>query len=203
VTRAADLFRRAVALLQARDPSVAALLPELERFPAYAEGWLALGEVLHQSGQTNAALASLGRAAQSSAPGAHRLGQVLVELGRGDAALAAFVKAVALDPGFAAAWYSLALSRQDKGEHAEAAEAYAEALRQRPDFHEAALNLGIALQEAGKLEAALDAYGVALRLRPDSFGRIAQALASGRTGALWLDPSVLRRDLLRRGAIGS
>ncbi len=110
----------------------------------------------------------------------------------------AFRKAVTLDPDRATAWYSLGLSLEDRRVYAEAAEAYRTALRLHPDFHEAAFNLGIVLQEAGQMDAAMDAYADALRTKPASFGRIAQALVSGRTGALWLRPADLRLALASR-----
>ena len=106
---------------------------------------------------------------------------------------------MAIDSSRAEAWYSLGLARQDDADHRGAAQAYAEALRLRPGFQEAALNLGIALQEQGRLEEALDAYGTALRQHPEGFGRIAQALVSGRVGVLWLDLEALRRHLVGRG----
>lgn len=200
------LFQRAIQLLQAGDPAVASVLPQLERFPDFGAGWLALGEFLQGAGKHDAAAVALGRAARAqpaNAPAAHRLGQCLIELGRRNAAIAAFAHAVQIDPAFAEAWYSLGLAQGDGGQHARAAEAYRAALHARPEFHEAALNLGIALQETGDLDAATDAYATALRLRPDSFGRIAQALTSGRTGILWLDLQALRRHLLERGSAGA
>ncbi len=199
---AARLFQRVIQLLRAGDARAAPLLPELERFPDYAAGWLALGEFLHAAGHHGAACTALGRAARAHPPSwaaAHRLGQCLIELGQRQAAVAAFVQAVTIDASHAEAWYSLALARQDDADHGGAAEAYRTALRLRPTFHEAALNLGVALQEQGRLEEALDAYAAALRLRSKSFGRIAQALVSGRVGVLWLDLEALRRHLLGRG----
>ena len=46
----------------------------------------------------------------------------------------------------------------------------------------------------------MDAYARAWRLRGESFGRVAQALASGRVGRVWLRPSALERDLAARVA---
>ncbi len=200
---AARLFQRVIQLLRAGDARAASLLPELEQFPDYAAGWLALGEFLHAAGHHDAACTALGRAARAHPPSwaaAHRLGQCLIERGQRRAALAAFAQAVAIDASRAEAWYSLGLARQDDADHDGAAQAYRAALRLRPAFHEAALNLGIALQEQGRLEQALDAYAAALRLRPQSFGRIAQALVSGRVGVLWLDPEALRRHLVGRSS---
>ncbi len=200
---AARLFQRVIRLLQTGDTRAAQLLPELERFPDYAAGWLALGEFLHAAGHHDAACTALGRAARAHPPSwaaAHRLGQCLIERGQRPAALAAFSQALAIDGSRAETWYSLALARQDDADHGGAAQAYRAALRLRPGFQEAALNLGIALQEQGRLDEALDAYGIALRLRPESFGRIAQALVSGRVGVLWLDLEALRRHLVGRGS---
>ena len=198
---AATLFRRAIRLLRAGDPAAAALLPRLEQFPQYGPGWLALGEVLDHAGRREAALAAFGRAARAHPPSslaAHRFGQCLIGNGRRADAVAAFLHAVAIDPDFAQGWYSLGLTQQDGGDHEAAARSYRRALHARPEFHEAALNLGAALQEQGRMEAAMDAYALALHLRAEGFGRIAQALVSGRSGVLWLDPDALRRALVLR-----
>jgi tetratricopeptide (TPR) repeat protein len=197
------LFQRAIRLLQSGDPAVASVLPQLERFAEFGAGWLALGEFLHDAGKHDAASVALGRAARAqpaSKLAAHRLGQCLIEMGRRDAAIAAFAQAVSIDPAFPEAWYSLGLAHGDDGDHARAAQAYRTALRLRPGFPEAALNLGIALQDAGDVDGAMDAYAMALHLNAGSFGRIAQALTSGRTGVLWLDTQALRRALLERGS---
>jgi tetratricopeptide (TPR) repeat protein len=130
---------------------------------------------------------------------AWRHGQYLREAGASDAALAAFRRALAIDPGYADAWFSLGLLLQDRHETASAASAFAEALAARPDWHEAALNLGIARQDDGDLDGAMAAYGIAYRLRPEAFGRIAQSLVSAPTGRLWLDLDRLR-DVLAHAA---
>ena len=191
----ATMFHNAINLLRAGDPAAAQAIPELERFPDYGPGWLALGAFLQDRGKFEAAIVALGRAAPSSVTAAHRLGQCLVATGRYDDAIASFHAALRLDAHFAQAHYSLGLAYQDTGDHAAAARAYRAALRTQPDFHEAAFNLGVSLQEARDLDAALAAYGAAFQLRPDSLARIAQALTSARLGALWLDPSALRSAL--------
>lgn len=197
----APLFRAAIDALQAGDPASAQLLPELERHPDYAPGWLALSDVLRQRGQPEAATMTLLRVLRSRSatpPMLHQAGQALVAAGQREAAVAAFSRAVTHDPGFAAAWYSLGLALQDARHFIASAEAFESARRLRPDFHEAAFNAGVAWQEAGRMEAALRAYAGAYRLRPDSFGRIAQALIAAPTGALWLRPSALRAVLVER-----
>jgi tetratricopeptide (TPR) repeat protein len=195
------LFKQAAEHLAAGDPAAARLLPALERFPDYAPGWLLIGDVLRRAGRRDAAAMALGRALQgrpASAALTHRIGQGFVELRDGAQAITAFRRALALDPDLAAVWYSLGLALEDGRDYAEAAEAYRAALRLKPDFHEAAFNLGTVLQEAGRMDAAMDAYAAALRMKPTSFGRIAQALVSGRAGVLWLRPAELRLALASR-----
>jgi tetratricopeptide (TPR) repeat protein len=195
------LFQQAARHLAAGDAAAARLLPALERFPDYAPGWLMIGEVLQRAGRRDAAAMALRRALQgqlASAALTHRIGQGFVALRDSAQAMAAFRRALALDPELAVAWYSFGLALEDARDYAEAAAAYGAALRLKPDFHEAAFNLGTVLQEAGRMEAAMDAYAAALRLKPASFGRIAQALVSGRSGALWLRPAELRLALSRR-----
>jgi tetratricopeptide (TPR) repeat protein len=192
-------------LLRARQP--AAALVGFERALGAEPGMLAalLGRA--------AALAALGRggeavetlrAAEALAPRAaeipYRQGLLLRQAGDAAGARQALARAVALDSGRAEAWFSLGLACEDQDDAPAAVAAYAAALRAKADFHEAALNLGIARQECGDFESALDAYATALRLRPESYGRIAQAVVSRRTGRLWLDPEGLRKILAARSA---
>jgi tetratricopeptide (TPR) repeat protein len=195
------LFREMLRLLEAGDGAAAALQPRLEAFPAYAPGWLALGEVLRARGQQAAAILAFRRAAAAGEVPAllHRAGQGLAALGQGKAAEAAFRRALSLDPDFSPAWYSLGLALQDSRDFPGAAEAFGEALARKPDFHEAAFNRAAVLQEAGQMDAALAAYAAAYKLRPESFGRIAQALVASPQGALWLKPSALRAVLTADG----
>ena len=189
----------------AGDQTAGSLLPALERFPDYAPGWLLIGDVLLRAGRRDAAAMALGRALHGQPASAgliHRIGQCFVELRDTATATAAFRKSLSCDPNFVGAYYSLGLLLQDLGDHAAAAAAYGAALRLQPDFHEAAFNLGFAYQEAGRMDDAMDAYSDALRLKPESFGRIAQALVSGRTGTLWLRPADLRVALTRHVAVG-
>ena len=117
-------------------------------------------------------------------------------------ALAFFERAHGLQPERAerrhavgAAWFELALKRQDAGDLAGAAAALRSALFLLPQYAEAEVNLGIVLQESGDIDGAMSAYGRAYRLREDTFGRIAHALAAANTGRLWLDLDELRAAL--------
>lgn len=185
------------------------MLPQLDRHDGFAGGWLTIGDALLARGRADASLIAIKRglrglpaetATDQASRVRHLLGRALLAAGRHGPAVTAFEQAVALDPAFADAWYSLGLLHQDHGRHAAAAACYRSALDARPDFHEAALNLGVALGECGLIEQALDAYARALALRPASFGRIAQSLVSGRTGLMFLDPGRLRANLQARVA---
>ena len=79
--------------------------------------------------------------------------------------------------------------------HAGGDRAYRRSIEAQPDVPEAHVNLGLNLQNAGDLDAAIASYRCAMRLRPDTFGRIAQAMTSAKTGRLWLNSAQLRRML--------
>lgn len=117
-------------------------------------------------------------------------------------ALALFERAHGLQPdrperrhAVGAAWFELALKRQDAGDLAGAAAALRSALFLLPHYAEAEVNLGIVLQESGDMDGAMQAYGRAYRVREDTFGRIAHALGAASTGQLWLDLDALRTAL--------
>jgi tetratricopeptide (TPR) repeat protein len=199
----AALFKRCCRFLMQGNPCAALLLPKLEKYPDFASGWEDLGTTLERAGQSEAAGVSFLRAAaayiraETSNPAAASLaqGRCLRRAGRLDEAVAAFSAAVAQDLSLAEAWFSLGLAQQDRGMRQEAIVAFAQALVLRPCWHEAALNLGVAWQEAGDLERAIDAYAIAYTARPEALARIAQALATGRTGRVWLNIERLRRLL--------
>ncbi len=93
------------------------------------------------------------------------------------------------------AWFQVSLQRQDAHDLDGAAEALREVLRLMPGRAEAQVNLGIVLQESGRMDEAMLAYGRAYRLREDTFGRIAHALSTPKTGRLWLRLDDLRTAL--------
>jgi tetratricopeptide (TPR) repeat protein len=187
------------ALLVLGDPSLdAALAWTADKHPSRAAEWQQLGVALQRAHRQAAALAAFTRAAAADPKlAAARFGRGLLlrDAGRMQAASSELEDAVALDPAASGAWFALGLTRQDLNDEAGAAAAFQAALAIRADFAEAAVNLGIALQRLGDITAAMDAYRTAVRIRPDTFGRIAQALTSARTGMLWLSPAALRRAL--------
>lgn len=197
-TLARPAFLLCATLLEDGDPRALSMFDDLRaRFPGEAGGWDEIGQVLAGAGEREAALACFARALQAAPdhPRAMRVGLTLKELGRVAEAASAFEQAFALDPRSVRAGFLLGLCLQDAGDAAGAAAAYRAVLALDPRRAEAAVNLGTVLQDAGDLAAAKDAYRQALTARPDTFGRIAQAMTTSRTGELWLDLGQLRRAL--------
>jgi tetratricopeptide (TPR) repeat protein len=187
------------ALLALRDPNLdQAVQAALRRYPDDAVACQALGLALQRAGFSRIALVafSAAAAADPALANAHfGRGLLLRDAGRMAEARDALKRAVAVDPTAAGAWFALGLTCQDLLDEAAAAVAFAAALRSRPEFPEAAVNLGIARQRLGDMDGAMEAYRTAVRIRPDTFGRIAQAVTSSRTGVLWLDLGGLHRAL--------
>jgi len=187
------------ALLALGDPSLdAAVRAALRRYPDDAAACQALGVALQRAGFRRIALDAFSAAAQADPALANAhfgRGLLLREAGRMTEAKDALTLAVGLDANAAGAWFALGLTWQDLLDEAAAAVAFAAALQSRPGFAEAAVNLGIARQRLGDMDGAMEAYRAAVRIRPDTFGRIAQAVTSARTGVLWLDLGGLHRAL--------
>ncbi|WP_428377127.1 tetratricopeptide repeat protein [Lichenicoccus sp.] len=81
-----------------------------------------------------------------------------------------------------------------------ARDAYLRALALEPQRAQTWHNLGSAYQAVSDLPAALSAYARALQLDPHGFPRIAQELAAGRCGAVWVSADDLRRTLAASAA---
>ncbi len=166
-----------------------------------------LGLLLAEAGANEEALhwvghaTTLGRSAETLAA----LGRVLALQDRWLDAVPVLQEALVLTPGFAAAQqllnragaalYRLGTARHDSGAPAEAVPAYRAALALDPRRFETWHNLGSALQALGALDDALHAYAQAYRLDPACFPRIAQELAAGRAGQVWLRAADLRSYL--------
>ena len=110
---------------------------------------------------------------------------------------AALQQVLRVQPNAPDTWFALSLACHALHERDAEAQALQRTLALQPDHVEANVNLGIVAQERGDLGAAMACYGRAYRARNDSFGRIANALCSERSGALWLDLDALRDALLR------
>jgi tetratricopeptide (TPR) repeat protein len=86
---------------------------------------------------------------------------------RWDEAAEAYERALAIDPGYAAAWNNLGLLRHRTGRYEEAGRCYRRALEADPSCVQAAFNLGALQEDLGDLGAAIVWYRRALEMEPD------------------------------------
>lgn len=139
-------------------------------YPEDAFGRKALGTVLLQCGQYEAAAGVLAEAAAMPGEDAqlnNNYGKALQATGQDEAAVLQYTKALALKPDYAEACNNLGNALKALGRPAEAVRHYEKALTCKPDFAEACNNIGIVLQESGRFDAAIAQYEKALGLKPD------------------------------------
>ncbi len=171
----------------------------------------ALGRVLLQSGQLEDAEQalhtavsfdpSISAAHQGLAALAglqHRRGLVLFRARQWHDAAIALAAAARLLPESSDAWHDLGTALHEGGRLAEAAGAYVKSTELASDRAETWHNLGSVRQGLHDMDGALTAYARAFALRPESFPRIAQELAAGNPGRVWLRAGDLRRALARQ-----
>ncbi len=97
----------------------------------------------------------------------HLLGIIAAQTQRTEEAAVLLGRAVAINPGDAAAHSNRGNALQTLRRLEEALASYDRALALKPDYAEACLNRGSALQDLGRLDEALASYDRALMLRPD------------------------------------
>jgi len=189
---------RAVARDRSAETLAAAgrILAVMQHWPAAAA---ALREALLLQPDFAAARRLLDRAeAAAAAMQAEATG--LFAAGRFTEAAALFREACGVRPGDPTLLHALGTALHEAGHPAEAVDAYRAALAAAPDpaapGHVASWhNLGSALQATGDLDAAMAAYARAYATDPASFPRIAQELAAGPAGQVWLSAAALRAKL--------
>jgi tetratricopeptide (TPR) repeat protein len=161
---------------------------------------------LYNAGQAAAAEAHCAQLARQfgAQPALLQLQAVLCQE-RGDARAghALITASLAARPDHVPTLMIAALLCQDLNDLPGAAAALEQVLRLQPAHLPAAVNLGIVRLEQGRLDAALQQFGRAWQLRPETFGRIAGALCSERSGAVWLSADDLRAALRAATAHGS
>jgi tetratricopeptide (TPR) repeat protein len=138
--------------------------------PRHAEALHMLGIVLHQAGETSAAIDVMARAisANGAVPLYHsNLGEMLRLAGRLDEAVVAGSRAIELQPNFAQALNNLGIAYYDRGEFDEAIACYRRALAVDPGFAQAHNNLGNALRAQKNYAEAIAAYHRAIQLMPE------------------------------------
>ena len=109
-----------------------------------------LAVALHESGDTEQALASLRRAVAldpQCAEAQYNLGVMLREAGALEEAIEAYRSALELEPGLADTYNNLGGALCEQGEVAQGIDAYKKALAIAPEFREAGYNLGAELSK--------------------------------------------------------
>ncbi len=119
----------------------------------------------------------------------------LFQSGRFAEAAALFRHACLIRPGDPKLLHAIGTALHEAGQPGEAVAAYQAALAAAPRQVASLHNLGSALQAVGDLPGAMNAYAQAYAADPASFPRIAQELAAGRTGQVWLSADALRARL--------
>jgi protein O-GlcNAc transferase len=140
-----------------------------ERHPQSSFLQLLLGSAHARLGQTDAAIACLGKAVtiQPGNADAHiNLGILFANLGRDDEAAAAFRKVIALKPTHADAHSNLGIILERLGRMEEAATALRAAVKLRPDHAIAWFNLGNLMKDSGQPEEAIAAFRQAIARQP-------------------------------------
>ena len=184
---------RAVARDRSAETLAAAgrILAAMQHWPAAAA---ALREALLLQPDFAAARRLLDRAeAAAAAMQAEAAG--LFAAGRFAGAAALFQEACGVRPGDPALLHALGTALHEAGQPAEAIAAYRAALAAATGHVACWNNLGRALQATGDLDGAMAAYASAYATDPASFPRIAQELAAGSSGQVWLSAAALRAKL--------
>ncbi|MGF1547867.1 MAG: tetratricopeptide repeat protein [Thiotrichales bacterium] len=143
-----------------------------------------LGILQHQSGASEAAVATLARATTLRpqwAEAHNNLGNAWFALGRLDEAAAAYHRAYALQPALVEALNSLGNVYRLQGDVAAAERAYRECVRVKPQLASAHNDLGTLLRAAKRYQAARVVLETAAALAPDSavvLNNLAQTLVN-------------------------
>lgn len=126
----------------------------------------------------------------------HALGQKLFAARRFADAARVLAEAAALLPASAEVRHDLGTALHEARRPAEAAPVYRDALAREPGRVDTWHNLASSLQAIGDVDGALRCYARAYRLDRTSFPRIAQELAAGNPGKVWLRAADLRNVLI-------
>ena len=143
-----------------------------QRFPQHGFTWKALGAIHKKSGNPEAAIAALTKAAlllPADADVRYNLGNSYLEQNKLSLAESCYQQALAIQPGYMAAHYNLGKAYQELGNFDAAVASYKIALSLQPDFVEALSSLGVALHSLGKNDEAESSYRQALKINPYSW----------------------------------
>lgn len=137
--------------------------------PGNVSAWHFIGVLQHQTGNSDAGVASITRALELDpqyADAYNNLGNIYRETSQYDAALQAYERAVEIAPGHADAWSNIGVMRSGLAEYDEAEHAYARALEIDPAHVAAWHNRGRLAARVEKFDASIAAYRRAIELRP-------------------------------------
>ncbi len=138
--------------------------------PTVSTPWLRGPSRLHNSGQTDKALAELDRVITGDPQRARAFrarGEIFRQTGKVDAAFEALNQAIRLEPDNANGYESRGNTFNNASKYDRAIEDYNEALRLKPDFAQAFSDRGAAWYFKGEYQKAIDDYDQAIRLDPN------------------------------------
>jgi predicted TPR repeat methyltransferase len=141
----------------------------LKKDPQQAETLHALGIVLAQLGDFNAAINYLKKALlyEPDNPVTYlNLGNALKSCNRLDEAIAAFLTAIRLKPNYSAAFNNLGTVYYAQNNFADAAIRYRQALALKPDYIDTSYNLGLALAKQKQSSEAIALYENIIKVAP-------------------------------------
>lgn len=141
----------------------------LERRPDWPPLLNALGSVIHDMGDHEAAMDCFRQASASVPypPAIYNMARLCHVTGDAAGAIRYYEEAVKADPDMAMAWNNLGLLLREEGDASRAAECFEKALENAPDAVEAWNNLALALEDAGHAARAADALRKAVYLQPE------------------------------------
>ncbi|MGI4945943.1 MAG: tetratricopeptide repeat protein [Janthinobacterium lividum] len=192
-----DEARLWAARATARDGSAETLAAE-GRVLAAMRDWPAAATVLRQALAVQPGFTAARRLldrVEAAGAGAQSEAAQLFQSERFAEAAALFRQACLVRPGDPKLLHALGAALHEAGQPGEAVAAYQAALAAAPRQVASWHNLGSALQAVGDLPGAMHAYARAYAADPASFPRIAQELAAGRSGQVWLTAGALRARL--------
>jgi tetratricopeptide (TPR) repeat protein len=168
LARANQLFQRGNTA-----ESVARLQELLRDYPDSREGWFALGQILHVSGDykwAEKAFRKVVDLAPDYAEAHNYLGAAQLRQGKLDDAIVSLRKAIELKSDFALAYCNLGRCLLQRKDAFAAVDAYRTAVHLKPDYAPAHTELAVLLHQLHKDDEALEQARVAVQLNPGDEG---------------------------------
>jgi tetratricopeptide (TPR) repeat protein len=164
----------------------------IERRPAYAPAFVALGDLLRNQRCYGEAKTVLERGLQAAPPVREislLLGGVCLDLADAVNAKVNFARALTIAPGDPDALQGIGIALQYEGDFARAAERFEALLARNPGYHRARMNLGYCLLELGRIDQGLACMRAAVQAAPNVYGNVLRMLIAAGRGRFWLNRS--------------